>query len=80
MRSACTAADTESPLPSASGSSGVSLWFDYEGQRDRFTWVTRLADLSSSPIKIVTFSADPIARLMFDGAAVSGVQNRRLLY
>lgn len=43
------------------------------------TRIARLADFSAPPIQIVALSANPISRLMFDGATVAGVKNRGVL-
>jgi hypothetical protein len=43
------------------------------------TGQTGLANLSSPPVEVVALLAYPIARLMGNGAAITRVENRRLL-
>lgn len=81
--SAWTVAEIESPFPSAS----VTKVVGHVNRRSRdvhmnrwiHTRVTRLTDFSAPPIQVVALFADPISRLMFDGAAIAGVENRGIL-
>lgn len=73
MRSACTAAEMESPLPSASIR---TMRHVREKKRSR-TRETRLADLAPAPVEIVALAADPVAGLVGDGPAVAGVEDGR---
>jgi len=78
IRSDCTAADIESPLPSASEKT-IAKNSGEIGQEKKLTWVASLANFTPSPVQIVTFLADPIAGLMFNRSAVSCIQDGGLL-
>jgi hypothetical protein len=67
MRSACTAAEIESPFPSASEKRRMSYQSDWLGEYLKLTRKASLADLAPSPVQIIALEADPITRLLYFG-------------
>jgi hypothetical protein len=43
------------------------------------TWIACLADFSSAPVKIATFFANPVTRLVFNRTFVACIEDRRVL-
>jgi hypothetical protein len=78
IRSAWTACEIESPLPSASAKRHQDN--DHKTQRCMvLTRIAGLANLAAAPVKVVALSAYPIARLLFGGTLVAGIHDRRIL-
>jgi hypothetical protein len=78
IRSACTAVEIESPLPSASDAKKKDR-HPTENEEKRLTWITGLTNFPTPPVEIVAFLTYPVARLMFNGSTVTSVQNGRML-
>ena len=89
MRSACTVAEIESPLPSASkvedtdrvaleASGGTRIAAENEAKTGR-TWEARLADLAAAPVVVVALAADPVPGLLLRNALVARVDDRGIL-